>query len=77
MITADALIQCQYAKQFSGYFLITKLDLFEKKNYNSSRLWHQHQLIFAWKADQMALSLTVDMLAQSNCDIIIKSLSED
>ena len=47
MITADAVIQCQYAKQFLGYFLMTKLSL--KKKYNSSRLWHQHQLIIAWK----------------------------
>ena len=77
MITADAVIQCQYAKQFSGYFLITKLSL-KKKNYdNSSRLSHQHQLIIAWKTDQMELSLSADMFAQSNCNIIIKSLSED
>ena len=39
--------------------------------------WHQHQLIIAWKTDQMALSLSADMFAQSNCNIIIKSLSEE
>ena len=38
---------------------------------------HQHLLIIAWKTDQMALSLSADMFAQSNCTIIIKSLSED
>ena len=75
MITADAVIQCQYAKQFSDYFLMTKLSL--KKNYNSSRLWHQHQLIIAWKTDEMALSLSADMFAQSNYNIDIKSLYED
>ena len=32
--------------------------------------------IIAWKTDQMALSLSADMFAQSNCNII-KSLSED
>ena len=73
MITADAEIQCQYAKQFSGCFLMTKLSL--KKATIAPR--HQHQLIIAWKTDQMALSLSADMFAQSNCNIIIKSLSED
>ena len=50
---------------------------FEKKDYNSSTLWHQHQLIIAWKTDQMAISLSADMFAQSNCNINIKSLYED
>ena len=72
MITADALIQCQYAKQFSGYFLMTKLSL--KKTTIAPR--HQHQLIIAWKTDQMALSLPADNEI-CNCNIIIKSLSED
>ena len=48
-----------------------------EKNYNSSRLWHQHQLIIAWKTDQMALSLSTDMFAQSNYNINIESLYED
>ena len=76
MITADAGIQCQYAKTVLEIFSDDETQ-FEKKNYNSSRLWHQHQLTIAWKTDQMALSLSADMFAQSNCNINIKSLYAD